>query len=333
MSPLVVAAVGLVAGALIAWAVSAAASRLDAQQLPLTLDLDGPELAAFRDGLLRRETALATRSVLWTSAHILLAAVCLWVVGRTPLVLLGLAMAMGAALAIVWLVTFQMTRQRLAAAHAALLERDRVHRAFLAAAGDQISALGDAAGRWAARLFIVFWVTATALAAAGVLPDPAALRPIPGPPGPQGEPGPTGPAGPAGYVGPPGPTGPTGTTGATGPTGAAGPTGATGPTGPQGPAGPQGLIGPEGPQGPIGPTGPAGPKGDPGVPGPTGPTGPTGPAGEGPPGPPGPTGPTGPTGPAGEPGPAGPPGPPGPTGPTGPAGPAEPGEPPPTGRV
>lgn len=324
MSPLAVAALGVLSGAALSWAIPAAGDRALPPPLPgvdpgpTPLDLDGSQLAAFREGLLKRESELAGRSVLWTGAHILLAAVVIWNVGRAPLVLLDAAMALGAALAIGWLAAAAATRRKLAAAHQALLDKDPVHRAFLAATGDSAGTVGDAASRWASRLFIVFWLAGLALSAARVLPDPAALIPKEGPPGPPGEIGPTGPPGPPGYAGAPGPTGTTGPAGPkgdggpTGTPGAAGVAGATGPQGERGPAGPEGPTGAAGPKGEGGAVGPTGSQGGPGPTGAPGPTGPTGTKGD-----PGTPGPAGPTGSSGSPGPTGPAGPSGPTGPTG----------------
>ncbi len=313
--PLLHAIIGLIAGVIVAAVVArlsrrAAEEETDAEALDLT-----PELrAAFRDGLLRRDSALQTRTLLWAIVHVCLIAAAALALTRTPNLFVMLIFTAAVVLGVLWSSTAQAARYRLDTAHNALQERDPVHRAFIAAGGEKAAILSAAASSWAPRIFILLWCTAFALAAARDFPDSEAYRPIPGPqgaPGQRGDPGPQGPAGYPGAQGVPGPKGDRGDQGVPGGTGA------TGIPGPPGPQGAQGLPGPKGDPGDRGPTGatgaasapgngPPGPKGDPGEKGPTGATGNTGATGSpgatgstGAPGSTGPTGPTGSTGPTG----------------------------------
>ena len=143
---LIHAIIGLVAGVLLAAIVARLSRRAsDEEADPESLDLTPELLAAFRDGLLRRDNALQSRTLLWSITHAFLIGAAALAIGHIPNLLLILILAAALSLAMLWASTAQASRHRLDAAHAALQERDPVHRAFTAASGEKAAILSKKA--------------------------------------------------------------------------------------------------------------------------------------------------------------------------------------------
>jgi hypothetical protein len=106
---------------------------------PQALDLTPEQLAAFRDGLARRESALHVRGGIWVIAHALLIASLFLAIGRTPTALLLITLFIALGIAAMWAVTAQASRRRLDSAYRALEDHDAVYRAFIAAGGERAS--------------------------------------------------------------------------------------------------------------------------------------------------------------------------------------------------
>ena len=158
--PLLHAIIGLAAGIALSAIVALLSRRVSEEEAEAqSLDLTPELLAAFRDGLLRRDHALQSRTLLWCTTQAVLIGAAAMAIGHVPNLLLILIFAAALCLCLIWSSTAQASRHRLDAAHAALQERDPVHRAFTAASGEKAAILSTAAATWVPRLFIILWST------------------------------------------------------------------------------------------------------------------------------------------------------------------------------
>jgi hypothetical protein len=159
--PLLFAILGALAGLVLSLVLARlATSSMGEEPEPQALDLTPEQLAAFRDGLARRESALHVRGGIWVIAHALLIASLFLAIGRTPTALLLITLFIALGIAAMWAVTAQASRRRLDSAYRALEDHDAVYRAFIAAGGERASLISDAALVWIPRLFVVFWTAA-----------------------------------------------------------------------------------------------------------------------------------------------------------------------------